>query len=51
MMKYLKYLFIVFGLVFILSGCGQKAVEDNSKTTEVFSENLESVWFKIEGFT
>lgn len=51
MMKYLTYLFIVFGLVFILSGCGQKAVEDVSKTSEVLSENLESVSFKIDGFT
>ena len=51
MMKYLIYLFIVFGVVFILSGCGQKAVEDTSKTSEVSSENLESVSFKIDGFT
>ncbi|WP_334311745.1 lipoprotein [Aerococcus urinaeequi] len=26
MMKYLIYLFIIFGLVVVLSGCGQKAV-------------------------
>ncbi|EWG09320.1 LptM family lipoprotein [Cytobacillus firmus] len=51
MMKYLIYLFIVFGLVFVLSGCGQKEVEDGSKTSEVSSENLESVSFKIDGFT
>ncbi|WCG38733.1 lipoprotein [Aerococcus urinaeequi] len=25
-MKYLIYLFIIFGLVVVLSGCGQKAV-------------------------
>lgn len=51
MMKYLIYLFIVFGLVFVLSWCGQKEVEDGSKTSEVSSENLESVSFKIDGFT
>lgn len=51
MMKYLIYLFIIFGLVVVLSGCGQKAVEEGSKTSEVLSENLESVSFKIDGFT
>lgn len=51
MMKYLIYLFIIFGLFFVLSGCGQKGVEDTSKTSEVSSENLESVSFKIDGFT
>lgn len=35
----------------IVSGCGQKAVEEGSKTSEVPSENLESVSFKIDGFT
>jgi PBP1b-binding outer membrane lipoprotein LpoB len=51
MMKYLKYLSILFGVVFILSGCGQETIEDSSATSEVSSENLESVSFKIEGFT
>ena len=51
MIRYLIYLFIVFGFVVVLSGCGQKAVEDGSKTSEVSSENLESVSFKIDGFT
>lgn len=51
MMKYLINLFIIFGLVVVLSGCGQKAVEEGSKTSEVPSENLESVSFKIDGFT
>jgi predicted small lipoprotein YifL len=51
MMKYLKYPFIVFSVVFILSGCGQKTIEDSSTTITVPSENLESVSFKIDGFT
>ena len=51
MMKYFIYLLIVFGLVFILSGCGQETIEDSSITSEVSSENLESVSFKIDGFT
>ncbi|ADC52110.1 hypothetical protein BpOF4_20574 (plasmid) [Alkalihalophilus pseudofirmus OF4] len=51
MMKYLIYLFIVFGSVFILSGCGQETIEDSSKTSTDSSENLESVSFKIDGFT
>jgi hypothetical protein len=51
MMKYLKYLSIVFGVVFILSGCGQETIKDSSTTNVVQSENLESVSFKIDGFT
>jgi len=51
MTKYLIYLFVVFGLLFVLSGCGQKAVVDTSKTSEVSLENLESASFKIDGFT
>jgi PBP1b-binding outer membrane lipoprotein LpoB len=50
-MKYLKYLSIVFGAVFIFSGCGQEPIKDNSTTNAVPSENLESVSFKIDGFT
>lgn len=49
-MKYLTYLFIIFGVVFILSGCGQESIEDNSTASET-SKNLESVAFKIDGFT
>ncbi|MFZ3590367.1 hypothetical protein ACOI1C_14215 [Bacillus sp. DJP31] len=51
MMKYLNYLFIVFGVVFILSGCGQEVIEDSSTTSEVQSKNVVSVLFKIDGFT
>jgi PBP1b-binding outer membrane lipoprotein LpoB len=51
MMKYLKYLSIVFGVVLILSGCAQEPIEDSSISSAVQSENLESVSFKIDGFT
>lgn len=51
MMKYLIYLFIIFGSVFILFGCGQETIEVSSKTSTVSSKNLESVSFKIDGFT
>jgi hypothetical protein len=51
MMKYLNYLFIVFGVVLILTGCGQEVIEDTPTTSEVQSENVEFVSFKIDGFT
>jgi hypothetical protein len=51
MMKYLTFLSIVFGVVFVLSGCGQESNKDRSTTNAVQSENLESVSFKIDGFT
>jgi PBP1b-binding outer membrane lipoprotein LpoB len=51
MMNYLKYLSIVFGAVLILAGCGQEPIKYSSTTNAVQSENLESVSFKIDGFT
>jgi len=51
MMKYLIYLSILFGVVFLLSGCGKATIENSTTTNEVQSENLESVSFKIDGFT
>ncbi|MBT5953660.1 hypothetical protein HOG98_02960 [bacterium] len=51
MVKYLIYLFIVFGLVFVLSGCGQRVDEEGSETSKVLSEYFESVSFKVDGFT
>lgn len=34
-----------------MSGCGKATIENSTTTNEVQSENLESVSFKIDGFT